>query len=166
MIKLTLNELNDLVKECVYRIYSKLPLYEYAVHRTDFVYRVSNLLPQILESWCLIHYCSLVGRTQTKEHWKDELFAHMSNIGGLEIKSNNKFKKRLKAIYEGFEIRDLPNKGTKQISFYIERKFISKGIDVNDNVFKQVVYDCYNSLKNIAEAIAEPLNIKEYIETI
>lgn len=166
VIRLTRNDLHDIVRECVYKIYTKLPLYEYAVHRSDFVYRVSNLLPQILENWCLVHFCTLSGRIQTKEHWKDELRAHMLNIGGLDIKGNNKVNKRLKAIYEGFEIRDLLGECSERIFLYIEGKFKKENIDTNNNIVEQVVSDCNNAMKDIALAMAQPTTIKEYIETI
>jgi hypothetical protein len=166
IINLTYNDLHDIVRECVYRIYTKLPLYEYAVHRSDFVYRVSNLLPQIIENWCLIRFCTLSRRTQTKEHWKDELRAHMLNIGGLDIKGNNKVDKRLKAIYEGFNMRDLIGECSDRIFLYIEGKFNKENIDINNNIVKQVVVDCNKALKDIALAMAQPMTIREYIDSI
>lgn len=166
IIKLTQNNLRDIIRECIYRIYTKMPLYEYAVHRSEFVYRVSNLLPQILENWCLIHFCTLSERTQTKEHWKDELMTHMLNVGGLDIKGNNKAEKRLKAIYEGFETRDLLGECSEKIFLYIQGKFKKENIDVNSRIVKQVVADCNKELENIAKAMAQPTTIEEYIETI
>ena len=166
IINLAQNDLRDIIRECVYRIYTKLPLYEYAVHRSDFVYRVSNLLPQIIENWCLIHFCTLSSREQTKEHWKDELMAHMLNIGGLDIKGNNKVEKRLKAIYEGFDMRDLVGECSEKIFLYIEGKFHKENIDVNNDIIKQVVADCNKALKDIALAIAQPITIRKYIDSI
>lgn len=166
IINLTQKDLYDIIRECVYRIYTKLPLYEYAVHRSDFVNRVSNLLPQILENWCLVHYCTLVGRTETKEHWKEELRTHMLNVGGLDIKSNNKTNKRLKAIYEGFEIRDMIGDCSEKIFLYVEGKFQKENIDPKNEIVKQVIIDCTNSLNDIALAMAEPMTIVKYIQTI
>ena len=72
-IRLTSNDLRDIVYETIYRVYSKLPLNEYFVNRSKFVDNVWHLSYQIVENWCLIHYCTLTGRVQTKEHWKKEL---------------------------------------------------------------------------------------------
>lgn len=165
-MKLTYNDLQDIVRECVYRIYTKLPLYEYAVRRSEFVYRVSSLLPQIIENWCLIRYCTLTGRERTKEHWKTELNAHMSNIGYLSVKGNNKAEKRVKAIYEAFDERDFVGDCSERIFLYIENKFTNEKINLSDGIVKQVAKECSEALDDIANAMAEPTLIKGYIETI
>ena len=166
IISLTIEDLHDIIRESVYRLYTKLPLYEYAIHRSEFIYKVSNLLPQIIENWCLIRYCTLVGRKNTKKHWKDELIAHMLNVGGLDIKGNNKSEKRLKAIYDGFKLRDLVNDCSDRIFLYIENKFEREKINLNDDIVKKVVNDCNNALCDIAKAIAEPMTIRDYVNTI
>lgn len=166
-IKLTEQDLLSVIKESVYQVFKDNVLLEYAVSRKEFVRNVYNLSYQIIENWCLIHYCTLTKRTETKEHWKDELYAHIDNIVFDGIKSNNSPKSRLKAIIQAFDRADL-YKDETVIYNKVQRKFKKEGIKLDD-VFNIVVTDCFNSINDIANVLASAKNeteIEKYIETI
>ena len=72
-IKLTYNEFKKVIFESVYKILDNTLLLEYLVQRKDFVNLLWNLSDQIIENWCLVHYCTVVGQSEYKKHWTDEL---------------------------------------------------------------------------------------------
>ena len=167
MIRLTESDLKNIIYEVVYRCYSKLPLNEYFVNRSKYVDNVWHLSYQIVENWCLVHYCTIVGRTETKEHWKDELITHLSNIGRDGIKANNSVKTRLKAVKEGFEYANL-YEGKEILLKLVEDKFKTEKIKIDDTVLK-TIEDCSNSIDDIATVVAEFYvnnRIREYVEGI
>ena len=167
MIRLTENDLKHRILDSIYNIVKNTKLFEYLSHRDEFIDDVFALHRQIIENWCLIHYCTLTKRTETKEHWKDELYAHIDNIVFDGIKSNNSPKSRLKAIVQAFDRADL-YKDETVIYNKIQRKFKKEGIKLDD-VFNIVVTDCFNSISDIANVLASVKNeteIEKYIETI
>lgn len=164
-IRLTESELREVVKKEVNKQLSII--LEYAIPRAKFIENAYNLSNQIIENWCLIHYCTLTGRTDTKEHWKDELYAHMENVTRKVIKKNNSYEVRLKAITEGFEWEDLLS-GPDRISMLILRKFKKENIDTSSKEYLQCIEDCFNSVNTIIDIMAKfnPSLIYEYIKTI
>ena len=162
-----MNDLRDIVYEVVYKCYSKLPLNEYFVKRSKFVDNVWHLSYQIVENWCLVHYCTLASRTELKEHWKDELIAHLTNIGRDGIKANNSVGTRTKAIAEGFDYASLYD-GSNRIMQIISTKFKKEQISIDDLVVK-TAEDFSNSINDIVKVLAEfhiNYGVEEYVNTI
>ena len=60
------NELKTLLSEYVYNALKNTTLLEYLIHRNKFVELCWSLSQQILENWCLIRYCTLTNRNETK----------------------------------------------------------------------------------------------------
>ena len=167
LIRITSKDLKDIIYEVVYKCYSKLPLNEFFIKRSQFVNNVWHLSYQIIENWCLVHYCTLIGRTETKEHWKDELIAHLTNIGRDGIKANNSVSTRMKAIAEGFDYASLYD-GEKRILQIVQDKFKRENINIDENVM-QTVKDCSQSINDIAKVMAEyniNFGILDYVNTI
>ncbi len=52
-------------------------LLEMPFPRKAYKEKIDNEIPQILTNWCLVHFCSITKRTQTKEHWIGELRGHL-----------------------------------------------------------------------------------------
>lgn len=165
VITITESELKALVKEEVKKQLSMLM--EYAIPRRKFVDNAYNLSSQIIENWCLIRYSSIIGRKETKEHWKQELFAHMDNVSKALIKKNNSYETRLKAIQEGFEMNDLYS-GVERIKRLTFAKFKIERIDINTNEYLQCIEDCFQSIDEIANVMAkyDPSLLWKYIEDI
>lgn len=164
-IRLTEEQLNEIVKKAVEKHVSMLM--EYAIPRSKFIDNVWHLARQIIENWCLVHYCTLTNRTMTKEHWAKELRTHMTNIALTPIKGNNSADARKKAIKEGFNVMELFN-GTEVINNVIFQKFTDENIDVSSKEYAQTVEDCFAELDKIIEVIASytSANIIAYSNSI
>ena len=155
LIKISENDIKNIVYEVVNRIYSKLPLNEYFVHRSKFVDNVWHLSYQIMENWCLIKVDTLNGCTSIdREHWKGELFAHLNNIGRDGIKGNNSVKARKKAVIEGFDMADLFG-GQEVITKKLRNKFIAENINVNDEISQEAIRLFCNDINNIVDVISD-----------
>ena len=169
IIRLSKNELTDIVRECVYRIYSKLPLYEYAHSRSAFIDRVDYVMPQIIVHWCLIRCARKTNKNLDNiNHWKEEINGFLSSIGNLQLKGSNKVSKRLKAIYEAFGLMDYFNR-PQVIKDLCNVKFGKEGFDVASNEAKETFKECFKSLEDIAKMIASyhfDDYANEYIESL
>lgn len=151
IVRLTEGDLKDIVGGVLSKIYRKMPLYEYAMKRDFFVDHIGNLLPQIFENWCLVRYCSTVGRTYLKEHWRNELKGYLDTIFDMELKGNNSPIGRIKCVKEAFDDRDWYKNG--KILKRISNKFSKERIDINSKEVASVVEECYNSLDEMARVI-------------
>lgn len=163
-IRLTEQQLNNIIKECVKKEMTLLN--EYAIKRKEFKFNVWNLLEQIITNWCLVHYCALTNTdvNQCKNHWKQELSAYLTKIARTDIKGNNSTESRFKAVTEVFEENDLIN-NPSLVKDLITTKFVKENIPIDDEMFDKVVNDCVESLEVIALAIANKVT-RDYIETI
>ena len=101
-VRLTYNEFKKVIFESVYNILDNTLLLEYLVQRKDFVNLLWNLSDQIIENWCLVHYCTVVGQSEYKKHWTDELKGYLKRISRTGIKSSNDFDSRRKCVLQAF----------------------------------------------------------------
>lgn len=164
-IRLTEEELKGIIKEEVGKQLSLIM--EYALPRSKFIDNAFNLSQQIIENWCLVHYCTITNRTDTKKHWKDELFAHMDNVSKNTIKKNNSFENRKKAFIEAFDYNDLFTSPERIVRLTL-RKFMKEEIDTKSEEYTKCVNDCFNSINDIIDALSDGdvHKIGEYIEGI
>lgn len=164
-IRLTEEQLNQIVKNAVEKHVSMLM--EYAIPRSKFVDDVWHLARQIIENWCLVHYCTLTNRTMTKEHWAKELRTHMTNIALTPIKGNNSADTRKKAIKEGLNVIEL-FKGPEIINNVIYQKFTDENINVKSKEYMQTIEDCFAELDKIVEVMTSytPVDITTYSTSI
>lgn len=155
-IRLTEQELTKLISE---EVNKRLQLImEYAIPRAKYIDNVSNLTYQIIENWCLVHYCTLVGQTELKDHWKSELYAHIDNLGKDTIKGSKNVETKFKATIEGFQEKDAFD-GPERILKIIQHKFSSEGINLKSDAVMQVVEDFSNEVENIVHIIADYFNV-------
>lgn len=164
-IRLTEEQLNKIVKDSVEKQLALIM--EYAEPRKRFVECAYNLSFQIAENWCLVRYCTLIGREQTKTHWKNELFAHMVNIASMKLKGNNSTESRQKAFAEAWDRADFSNDA---MSIYGRTvgKFVKENIDIKDENVIISCRDCHESSDTIVSLLANGNfdAIHDYIETI
>ena len=168
-IKSTYNEFKKIIFESVYNILDNTLLLEYLVQRKDFVNLLWDLSDQIIENWCLVHYCTMLGQTEYKKHWTDELKVYLKRISRTEMKSSNDFNSRKKCVLQAFAMNDL-DKGdiARRIALIIQNKFESEGI-IDEGVIHQVSTDCASRLNELIDLLATPNNegiINEYCLTI
>lgn len=106
------------LSEYIIEQFSKTKLFEMALDRTDYIRLVSNLLPQIVENWCLIRYCSLYDKNNlNKNHWKQELDSYCYRLYNTKTKNNKK------KILEQVIIRDNELNDINVVYKWLQRKF-------------------------------------------
>ena len=78
------------IKEYILDVIQESYIFEMAYDRKELKKRVEALTNQIIENWCLIKYCTLYdNENRNKNHWKQELRAHLYNIYEMKIKGGN-----------------------------------------------------------------------------
>lgn len=75
-------------------------LNEMALPLKNYKDKVDSLIPQILENWCLAHYCSIIGKTEYQIHWSDELRSNLLTASRFSIKGNDSVETRMKVLQE------------------------------------------------------------------
>lgn len=168
-IRLTYNDFKKIIFESVYNILDNTLLLEYLVQRKDFVNLIWNLSDQIIENWCLVHYCTVIGQTEYKKHWADELKGYLKRISRTGIKSSNDFNSRKKCVLQAFAMNDL-DKGdiSERIYLIIQNKFESEGIE-DIGLLMQISADCANRLHELIDILSTSNNeamVNGYVLTI
>ena len=151
---ITESDLCKIIKETVKRVLEerdKHLLLEMPLHRKNYKERITNELPQVIINWCLVHYCTIIGRTQSKEHWKDELRGHIFGISSLSIKENDGVKKRLKVLSEIWAEDDYDK--PKNLTLKVCNKFIKEQINIDSEEFVTTIQDCLNCKEGLFNVI-------------
>lgn len=66
---------------------------EMAISRSQYINLLYNLDEQILQNWCLVHYCNEKDRTnECSDHWKTELLSYLKRLTNKKLKITNKLK--------------------------------------------------------------------------
>lgn len=126
-------------------------LNEMALPRKSYKEKVDSLIPQILENWCLVHYCTIIGRTEYKIHWSDELRGHLLTISRFSIKGNDSVESRMKVLQELWEENDYNQ--VQFLNMTVASKFIKEGIDISSTEYGQVLGDCIVSEQELFDVI-------------
>ena len=113
--------------------------------------KIDNEIPQILTNWCLVRFCSLTKRMQTKEHWFGELRGHLITASRFSIKENDSFEKREKVLNEIFNENDYYK--PHFLNLTICNKFIKENINIKSEEYVQTILDCINNFKCIFNII-------------
>ena len=160
----------DLIKEQTQKVLENNIngiLTEMAYPRKKVKERIDNLFPQIIENWCLVHYVTLSGDKEIyKNHWKNELLTHLSNVARIAIKDNDSFDSRKCVVNEIIIENDytLPS----VIDFVIFNKFRKENINTKDKIYGNVINDFISNVSNIVNLISNKNRdeITEYVENI
>lgn len=134
----------------------------------EYKEKADNLIPQIVENWCLIRYSTLSGEfSNVKSHWKTELKSHMNNIRQMKLKTNNTPLTKQNALYLLWDKRDI-DKDEESIYSHIFFKFQKENIPIEGEIFAQVIEDFKNETVNIVNVLISnsPQKIVEYVENI
>ena len=157
-----------ILKEEIQKVldYNRGILFEFAIPRKTYKKRIDDLIPQILENWCLVHFCTIVGQTQYKKHWSDELRGHLLTVSRLSIKGNDSDESRNNVLEEIWDENDYAN--PMFLNMTVINKFIQEKIDTKTDIYGQVIEDCINDRQHIFNAILSRNidTINEYVETI
>ena len=141
---------------------------EMAYSLKEYKEKADNLIPQIVENWCLIRYSTLSGNfSDIKNHWKTELKSHMNNVRQMKLKTNNTPTTKQNALLLLWNKRDL-DKDEESIYSHIYFKFQKENIPTEGEIFAQVIEDFKNETINIVNVLISnsPQKIIEYVENI
>ena len=169
-IAISKNKLHSILKDAIIEVLNenkKLLLSEMAVKRNEYKAKIDNLFPQVLENWCLVHYCTLVGGIETQSHWADELRGHLLSVSRFAIKGNDSCKSRQKVLQEIWEENDYSV--PKFLNMTIINKMLDeKSIDVSSSEYGQTLIDCIKAKQDIFNTIlSRDINIiSEYTRNI
>lgn len=134
----------------------------------EYKEKTDNLIPQIVENWCLVRYCTLSDdKQELKDHWRKELIAHLTNVAQMKLKNGNSPTVKQNALYFLWNRRDIDT-DENVISMMISTKFEKEGLPTSGPIFAQVVEDFKNSTKDIIDAILSdfPGRIIKYVCSI
>lgn len=155
------------IKEYILSVIQESYIFEMAYDRKEIRKRVESLTNQIIENWCLIKYCTLYdNENRNKNHWKQELRAHLYNIYEMKIKGGNtttKYNLISEIIYDKKEITT-----SSKIASIIRLKFRTENIIIHNDVCDL----CIENLKYIIELISNNENddntdkIYDYVEQL
>lgn len=138
----------------------KSSINEMAIKRGDFELRVWNAESQIIQNWCLVYWCDRYpenSKAINRNHWANELKAHMNNIVNDKIKGGKKNKVIEKVIIDDDELND-----SNRIANIIRDKFAEEGLGKYVNTISR---DCANHIKEICGILASKNNyaVDEYV---
>lgn len=141
---------------------------EYAESRKDVEKAVFGITIPLLQHWCLVRFCSITGRTNTKQHWKTEVFNFIFRIASAKVKpSNNReiVEKLVRKLW--FDMEEL-NTDSSKVAAFIEKKFIEEKIDLSDDDLLFYAGEFQKSMEDIIYQMAygDKNSITKYIDSI
>ena len=130
--------------------------------------KVADILPQIIENWCLVYYCRISGTHQElRNHWASELSAAMGKIANMNIKGGNHAVVRMKALFYVWNLYDYDT-SEMVISNVIWNKFRKENIDTTSEFYSDTISAFLKSTKEIIDVLLSQSaeQIEEYIRNI
>jgi hypothetical protein len=110
---------------------SKTHIFEMAYSREQYIDNIDDIADQIVENWCLIHYCTLYDKdNKNKAHWKQELKSYCKKLLRSVVKVN-----KLKATQDAMiEMLELDNQ--KIVEVTIADKFEKENFEIKQDICK------------------------------
>ena len=155
------------IKEYILEKLQNTLVFEMAYSRQELKTIFDGILDQIIENWCLVKYCSLYDPSNiNKNHWVNELTAHMYNILKRQLKNGAEDAKLqlLKSVtYEQKEYTT-----AIAIKNCIRLKFKKENIQIPNEVCSACIEDLETILNLISKRDTEENyeNIDTYIENL
>ena len=155
------------IKEYILEKLQNTLVFEMAYSRQELKTIFDGILDQIIENWCLVKYCSLYDPSNiNKNHWVNELTAHMYNILKRQLKNGAEDAKLqlLKSVtYEHKEYTT-----AIAIKNCIRLKFKKENIQIPNEVCSACIEDLETILNLISKRDTEENyeNIDTYIENL
>lgn len=141
-------------------IYKKEYITEMSLSLCDFKKKITFLLNQIIENWCLVKWCDMYPNELTskrlRNHWATELQAYMIKLCNFKLKSGRKDKVIKDELINGYELND-----KNEVANFIRDKFEQEGLEKYVNIVSE---ECANNIENICNVLSGNSNvIKDYI---
>ena len=130
--------------------------------------KVADILPQIIENWCLVYYCRISGTHQDlRNHWASELSAAMGKIANMNIKGGNHAVVRMKALFYVWNLYDYDT-SEMVISNVVWNKFRKENIDTTSEFYSDTISAFLKSTKEIINVLLTKSEekIEEYVKNL
>ena len=155
------------IKEYILEKLQNTLVFEMTYSRKELKNSFDDILDQIIENWCLVKYCSLYNvQNINKNHWANELAAHMYNILKRQLKNGDEDAKLqlLKSVtYDQKEYTT-----AAAIKRCIRLEFKKENIQITNELCSACIEDLETILKLISKRDTEENyeNIDTYIENL
>lgn len=160
------NDIKKLIKEV--KDLKKNIILEYAESRKELDKSVFGITITLMQHWCLVRYCTVVGRNETKQHWMSEIFNYIYRIASTKVKPSNNREIVEKMIQKRwFEMEEL-NADVGKVAAFIENKFKEENIKLSQEELVFYAKEFQNSMKDVIYQMAygDKDSINEYIKSI
>lgn len=130
--------------------------------------KVADILPQIIENWCLVYYCRISGTYQDLcNHWASELIAAMGKVANMNIKGGNYAVVRMKALFYVWNLYDYDS-SEMVVSNVVWNKFRKENIDTTSEFYSDTISAFLKSTKEIINVLLTQSaeQIEEYIRNL
>lgn len=147
--------------KCLSEYIKESQITEMASNLSNFRMLIINLKNQIIENWCLVHWCDLNPDNdiskRLRNHWVSELKSYMYRIVEVKLKSGRKDKVIQDELIKHYELDD-----HNEIADVIRDKF------KEENLGKYVInisFDCADKALEICKVLStnNKDDIEEYI---
>lgn len=155
------------IKEYILEKLQNTLVFEMAYSRKELKNSFDGILDQIIENWCLVKYCSLYDiRNINKNHWSNELTAHMYNILKRQLKNGGEDSKLQLLKYIAYEQKEYTTSAA--IKKCIRLKFKKENIQIPDTLCSWCIEDLETVLTLISKRDTEENyeKIDTYIENL
>lgn len=130
-------------------------MFEMALEKSKYQFRLFHLMPQIVHNWCLCEYCKRYDPTNRNYRgWRKELIAHIGNLNAIPVKGN-KYKLTYDEIIKDDEFNNI-----RVIKSVCEYKFDS---EEEINFTSDIRNELYKSFSDNVEYIVELIAGKESV---
>ena len=155
------------IKEYILEKLQNTLVFEMAYSRKELKNSFDDILDQIIENWCLVKYCSLYYvQNNNKNHWVNELTAHMYNILKRQLKNGGEDAKLQLLKSVAYDQKEYTTAAA--IKRCIRFKFKKENIQITDELCSACIEDLETILELISKRDTEENyeNIDTYIENL
>ena len=155
------------IKEYILEKLQNTLVFEMTYSRKELKNSFDSILDQIIENWCLVKYCSLYDEQNiNKNHWANELTAHMYNILKRQLKNGGEDIKLQLLKYVTYDQKEYTTAAA--VKRCIRLKFKKENIQIHDEVCSACIEDLETILNLISKRDTEENyeNIDTYIENL
>lgn len=155
------------IKEYILEKLQNTLVFDMAYSRKELKNSFDDILDQIIENWCLVKYCLLYDTNNiNKNHWTDELTAHMYNILKRQLKNGGEDAKLQLLKLVAYDQKEYTT--AIAIKKCIRLKFKRENIQIADELCSACIEDLETILELSSKRDTEENyeNIDTYIEKL
>lgn len=147
-----MKNLKDIIRESL--------IYEMADNLSTFRLKLQDIMPQVIENWCLVKWCDMnpdeLTSKRLRNYWATELKAYMNKIVDRKVKCGRKDKVIISSIIDEMELND-----KNEVANLIRNKFTKECLEKYINVMAE---ECANNIKIICNVLSKTkYDVEDYV---